>query len=110
MLVRPGKTSFFLIYKFDEQRTFKTEIKVDIPPRPTQTHYYLMPKTKYEMQEKKKEKQLESPEKIDNYYFNIFEHWPCETEKRLKNLMELDLNAWRLGQSTLFSQGKEYIY
>ena len=48
-LARPGKASVFLIYKFDEQRVFKSEMSCDAQPRPLQIHHKVLPKSKYDL-------------------------------------------------------------
>jgi len=32
-LVRPGRNTYFIVYKFDDVRTFKTEVKCCLQPR-----------------------------------------------------------------------------
>lgn len=48
MIARPGKANYFVIYRFDDTRTFKTEMKIIVPPRPMPMHHHVLPKLKLE--------------------------------------------------------------
>ena len=67
-LVRPGRSNYFIIFKYDEERIFKTDVKFDVPLRPLAMHHHILPKTKIEIDRKKRA----TTKKEDNYYFNIF--------------------------------------
>lgn len=72
-LVRPGRTSYFVLFKLDATRMYKTEVTIDLQPRPFVMHHAVLPKVK----EKDGPKNRES--NLDNYYMNILEQWHLET-------------------------------
>lgn len=103
-LVRPGKANFFLIYKFDDMRVFKSEVSCDVSPRPLQIHHAVLPKSKYEIMPKPQQSLT-----MDNYYINFFYKWR-ETDPNLKTLIELDTNIWHLKGIAMFRNGHEDLY
>lgn len=48
LITRPGKINYFVIYRFDDTRTFKTEMRTIVPPRSMPMHYHVLPKLKLE--------------------------------------------------------------
>lgn len=86
-LAAPGKQTYFMVYKFDESRVFKTQVQTVVSMRQANINH-----EKLELPEHLK--QGANKKKNRSYYFDVFHNWHQDNHDLYKAALIGDNKLW----------------